>query len=119
MAKSPTSNTVLIACKLPNGLIIEHPKNPDVKVELNGKNKIIIVGAEYGLTTVDAEFATAWFAANAEFAPVKSCAIFMAESQSDIVSMGAELAEVETGFEGMRTDGKDKRAKGVKTAKAD
>lgn len=112
MAKD--SKNVQIACKLPNGLVIEHPSDPNRKVELNGLNKIIIIGAGYGLTTVDREFATAWFAANKDYAPVKACAIFMAEAGEDVAAMAGELSGELTGFEGMRQDGKDKRAGGVK-----
>lgn len=114
MAKSSSTNTVLIGCRLPNGLVIEHPSDSNNKIELNGKNKIIIVGAEYGLTMVDREFATAWFAANKDFAPVKSFAIFMAETNDDAMAIGKDLSNELTGFEGMRTDGKDARAAGVK-----
>lgn len=115
MAAKDSKKDVLIACKLPNGLVIEHPNNPSHKVELNGRNKSIIVGVDYGLTTVDAEFATAWFAANKEYAPVKSCAIFMASNVDDATAIGKEMTNVLTGFEGLRTDGKDTRASNVKT----
>jgi hypothetical protein len=108
------SKTVQIACKLPNGLVIEHPSDPNRKIELTGLNGALIIGAEYGLTSVDREFATAWFAANKEFAPVKACAIFMADTTEDVTAMAGELRKELTGFEGMRQDGKDKRAGGIK-----
>ena len=34
-----TPKTVLIGCKLPHGLILDHPLDPDKKVALNGKTR--------------------------------------------------------------------------------
>ena len=114
MAAKDSKSDVLIMCKLPCGLVIEHPNDPNNKIELNGLKHTNIIGAEYGLTRVDKEFALAWFAANKDFAPVKSCAILMADTTEDAASIGKELKEQLTGFEGMRQDGKDPRASGVK-----
>ena len=105
---------VVVGCKLPHGLILEHPMDVSKKVELAGLNKAIIIGAEYASTEVDADFWDQWSAVNKEFPAVKSGAIFVAKNAAEIVAVAAERVKEETGFEPMRTDGKDKRAKGVK-----
>lgn len=106
--------TVIVGCKLPNGLILESPIDPTIKVELNGINREIIAGSGYGSTEVDAEFWKLWESQNKEFPPYKSQAIFVARSAPDIAAKAKELKEELTDLEPMRTDGKDRRAKGVK-----
>lgn len=114
MAKS-----VIVCCKLPNGIILEHPLDPAKTVELNGKNKSQIIGAEYSTTEVDENFWVPWFEVNQEFPAIKSGAIFVAKSAPDAAAIAKEFADRKTGLEPMRTDGKDDRAKGVKTADKD
>jgi hypothetical protein len=89
------------------------PKNT---VELKGRNKATIIGADYATTEVDAKFWEEWQAASEEFAPLRSKAIFVAKNAASVAAMGRELAKETTGFEPMKTDGKDKRATGVKKA---
>lgn len=108
---------VTVGCKLPNGIILDHPGNPDNKVVLSGRNKSVIVGADYATTEVDADFFAAWMDVNKEFPAVVSGAIFVAKNPNEAAAMAKDLVEETTGFEPMRTDGKDTRAKGV--AKAD
>ena len=110
--------TIVIGCKLPNGIIIEHPLNPADTVELNGKNKALILGSEYGTTEVDADFWEQWHAVNSDVGPVANNAIFVAKNTSELVAVAKELKEELTGIEPMRTDGKDTRAGKVKTASA-
>ena len=110
---------VVVGCKLPHGITIEHPMDPSKTVELNGKNKALIIGAEYGTTEVDWDFWEQWAAVNNEFPAVKSGAIFVAKTLTDAAAIAAEFKDRKTGFEAMRTDGKDDRAAGVKTAKED
>ena len=110
---------VVVGCKLPHGIVIEHPMDPTKTVELAGKNKSLIVGAEYASTEVDGDFWEQWAAVNKEFPAVKSGAIFVAKSVADIVAVARENADRKTGFEPMRTDGKDERATGVKSADKD
>lgn len=110
------ANMLVVGSRLPHGLILEHPADPKNTVEILGKNKTQIIGAEYMTTRVDAEFMNAWLAANKEFGAVKSGALFVVKSENDAVAAAKEVAEQETGFEPMRTDGKDKRARGTKTA---
>ena len=66
---------VVVGCKLPHGITIEHPMDPTKTVELKGKNKALIVGADYASTEVDADFWEQWAAVNKEFPAVKSGAI--------------------------------------------
>jgi hypothetical protein len=106
---------VVVGCKLPHGITIEHPMDPTKTVDIKGKNKSPIIGAEYAITEVDGDFWDQWIAVNKEFPAVKSGAIFAAKSQGDAASVADEFKARETGFEPMRTDGKDKRALGVKT----
>lgn len=107
---------IVVGCKLPHGITLEHPADPKKTVTLNGVNKAVIVGADYATTEVDEEFWAAWSEANKEFPAVKSGAIFAARSNSDVQAIGKENADRKTGMEPMRTDGKDPRASGVKVA---
>lgn len=115
------SKFVTIGCRLPHGLILDHPLDKSKTVELAGANRAKIVGADYGLTQVDVEFWEQWKAMNAEFPALKVKALFVAKNVADAEEQANELKTETTGFEPMRTDGKDKRAKGVKkvTAKDD
>jgi hypothetical protein len=110
---------VVVGCKLPHGINIEHPMDPTKTVELKGKNKSLIIGADYSTTEVDADFFEQWVAVNKEFPAVKSGAIFVAKSAADVAAVAAEFKDRKTGFEPMRTDGKDERASGVKAADKD
>lgn len=110
---------VLVGCKLPNGIIIEHPQDPEKKVTLNGLNKVVIIGADHAATAVDGDFWDAWLAANKEFSALVSGAIFVAKDARSLADAAKENAGRETGFEPMKKDGKDKRASGVKTEKGE
>ena len=107
---------VVVGCKLPHGITIEHPMDPAKTVELKGKNKALIIGAEYGTTEVDGEFWEQWAAVNKEFPAVKSGAIFVAKNAAEVAAIAEDFKDRKTGFEAMRTDGKDDRAAGVKSA---
>lgn len=109
------AKTVSVGCKLPNGIILHHPLKPEISVTLNGRNAAPIIGSDHGKTDVDAEFWDAWISANATFAPLTSGAIFVAKNAESLAAVAAEYKERTTGLEPMRTDGKDPRAKGVKT----
>jgi len=110
------AKTIIIGCKLPHGIILHHPLDPSKIVELNGKNKVTIIGAEHATTDVDAEFWEHWSSVHAEFPALKSGAIFVAKSAADAEAIAREFEDRKTGFEPMRTDGKDERARGVKSA---
>ncbi len=110
------AKVVTVGCKLPHGITIEHPLDPSKTVTLNGKNKAVILGAEYASTEVDGDFWEQWLAVNKEFPAVKAGAIFVAKSATDVAAVAREFADRRTGFEPMQTDGKDPRAQGVKTS---
>lgn len=92
---------VIVGCKLPHGIIIEHPKDPSKKVELAGLNKAVIIGADYATTEVDEEFFAAWKDAHKEFGPILSGAIFEAKSAADVAAVAREQKDRKTGFERM------------------
>lgn len=106
---------VLVGCKLPNGLVIEHPKDPTITATLKGRNREEIIGAGYGVTAVDSELWDAWIKSNADFVAVKNGAIYIAKDERDLKAISKEREKEKTGLEPMQTDGKDPRAKGVKT----
>lgn len=105
---------VVVGCKLPHGITIEHPMDPTKTVELKGKNKSLIVGAEYATTEVDADFFEQWAAVNKEFPAVKSGAIFVAKNAAEVAAMAADFKDRKTGFEAM-----DPKSHGVKPADKD
>lgn len=107
------SKTVMVACRLPNGIILQNPKKPEITVKLNGTNKALIVGATYGLTEVDADFWAAWVAAHSQFPAYKVGAIFAASDEKNVAAKAAEYALVKTGFEKMPQEDK---TSGIKKA---
>lgn len=106
---------MLIGCKLPHGIALEHPIDKTKKVTLNGLNKIRIIGAGYAITEVPEDFWFAWLGFHSDFPALKSGAIFVAKNAEDLEAKAKELVKEETGFEPMKKNGKDKRAGGVKT----
>ena len=119
--------TVLIASKLPNALILQHPKKPTETVTIAGVNssRIFAPGSGYSApvrpvvtTEVDANFWETWKPEHATFKPLTSGAIFEVKSESHAKSIAIEQAKRKTGLEPMSTDGKDSRAPGVLTSVA-
>ena len=106
--------SVTIGCKLPHGIILDHPLDPDKKVELKGKNGSLIIGAEYGTTEVDGEFWETWKTVHKDFPALRSGAIFEAANASELTAVAAELEDEKTGFEPMAQE-----AQGVKPANKD
>lgn len=99
-------DTVIVGCKLPNGIILQHPLNAAHKVEIAGLNKPKIIGAPYVTTEVDAEFWANWVAVHSEFPALKSGALFAVKSAKDIDVVASEHAKRKTGLEKMKpTDG--------------
>lgn len=103
------SKKIIVCCKLPNGIILDHPLDPNQKVTLNGLNQSIIVGADYATTEVDAEFWETWKTVHKDFGPVLSGAIFEAKTTEEAKSKAKERASEKTGFEKMPQE-----AQGVK-----
>lgn len=110
-AKTTTPAKVLVGCRLPHGLIIEHPTEPRHQVELKGLNKSRIIGAPYTTTEVDGEFWQAWKLFHAEHPAVKSGAIFEAKDGASLEAAAKEVEKEKTGFEQMPQE-----AAGVKPA---
>jgi hypothetical protein len=102
---------VLIGCKLPNGIILENPLNPDEKVTLKGLNRATIIGSTHVTTEVDADFWDLWKSTNPEFSALKNGAIFEAKDKASAKDKAKDTDK--TGFEKM--DPKDKKH-GVKPA---
>ena len=109
--------TIIIGCRLPNGITLSHPKNPKQIVTLNGLNKSLIIGANHVTTEVDSAFWTAWKAANKEFTPYATNNIFEATSVKNAADTAKELTKEKTGFEPMTHD--DMEHFGVKPYKAE
>jgi len=94
------SKTILVGCKLPNGLTVYGTQKQPIT--LNGMNTCMIMGG-YGVTHVDADEHAFIFAVYAEHDAFKSQAIFTADSAKvdDIISLGDELRDEKTGLEGI------------------
>ena len=94
------SNTVLVGCKLPNGIVLHGTKSQPIHI--NGMNTSMIAGG-YGITTVDAmewNFLQAFYA---DFAPFVAKAIFGhgTADVNDVIDMASDLRNEKTGLEGM------------------
>lgn len=136
-----TAKSVTIACKLPNGLVLQlcsatkvaehvmgggsrevtqHRKVGDIVTVFgnahpqNAGPKCMIV-AGYALTPdVDAQFWTAWLAQNKDLAAVKNHLIFAYEKESDVKAAAKDNVERKSGLE--RLD-PNKLPRGIKAAK--
>lgn len=99
--------TILIGCRLPNGVIIAHPQNRAVTVKISGTNGekldsgIYLPPKAFATTEVDAEFWAAWKAGNAGFPPLKNRALFEARSDQEASAKAKEVKKERTGFEQM------------------
>lgn len=96
-------NTVIIGCKLPHGITLHGTAGQEIHI--NGVNTSLVAGG-FGLTNVDESEAAYLFAQYDDFAPFKSKAIFSygTDSVADVAAMASELADIQTGFEGMNPD---------------
>lgn len=95
------SKTVLIVCKLPNGLVLDGLAGAN-SIHLNGCNTALVPGAP-GLTHIPAEDWAYIKAAYAEHAAFKNNAIFTNETDkvSDALAQADELKDERTGLEGI------------------
>jgi len=102
-----------VICRLPHGLVINHPDNYSNKVLLNGanqdqrfkridKDKIILLDGDYGVSEVADDFWAAWIKANDKHPAVLSGAIIGVKGKSDADKVAEEVAKEKTGFEGMK-----------------
>lgn len=104
------SKTILIGCRLPNGVEIEavDASGKMQRVTLLGQNSaqarspiIILSPEDYGLTEVDEAFWAAWKKGFAEFPPLLNGAIFEAKDEKEAKAKHKELKDVKTGLEGV------------------
>jgi len=101
------AKNIIVGCRLPNGLILRHPKT-GAEVEIAGANKERIVGSGYAFTEVDEDFCKEWLAAHKDFAPVVSGAIVSGETEKEATAALREKKKKKTGFEGLSQDNADK-----------
>jgi hypothetical protein len=94
---------VVVACKLPNGLICELGKFGDDKyrsVRLNGPNSNRIVGnTGFGLTDVSKEFWDAWLKANGRLEFVKKGFVFVHNDRASAEAEAEDRKALRTGLE--------------------
>lgn len=109
-------STVLIGCRLPNGIVLRHPDaNNLTTVKLNGRNQSEIIGATFSTTEVDESFWAEWLASNMTFAPLKNKAIFVTSDEKSAKAQAKELDKSsKTGLEPLKQD-----SMGVKKADRD
>jgi len=113
--------TILIGCRLPNGLVLHHPKDRNQTVKLAGvyeartESGLYLPPKPYSTTAVDAEFWAAWKEAYVGFPPLKTRAVFEARSEQEAESKAKNAEKVKTGFEPM---GKSVIIDGVKLEQA-
>lgn len=100
MAKS---SVVFVGCRLPNGIILEHPNNPNNKVEIAG-TRATKVAVPYVVTEVDRDFWDAWLLVHSDFAPLKNKSLFVESTLDRAQSMGKEVATERTGMERARAE---------------
>lgn len=99
--------TILIGCRLPNGLVLHHPQNRELTVKITGTSLAPTEGGLYlppksiATTEVDAEFWAAWKAAYVGFPPLKNRAVFEARSDQEAAIKAREVKNEKTGFEQM------------------
>lgn len=99
--------TVLVGCRLPNGMILHHPADRKKTVKLNGVfqplgNGLWAPPTTYATTEVDADFWAAWKAAYAGNNPLKNRAVFEAKTEQDAAAKAKDSDR--TGFEQTRRD---------------
>lgn len=122
------SQTVTVACKLPNGLELElRDEDGERQVHLvrgSAARRRLEVGGEvvgdvgsvafgYGLTQVPKDFWEEWLKRNAKYQPVVSQAIFALPDVNSAKSKAREMEKIETGLEPINPEG-DKRVSSKK-----
>ena len=95
------ASKVIVGCKLPHGIILEHPVDPSKKVAIGGLNESKVIGATHVHTEVDADFMEAWVAFHKSFPALKSGAIFIAKDRDAAEGKTRDMEKVKTGLEGM------------------
>ncbi|WP_096978830.1 hypothetical protein [Escherichia coli] len=95
------AETIVVGCKLPNGLIIEQD---GYTVTLNGANAANVIGG-YGLTDgVDKEAFEKWLEVHKEQPYVKNELVFAQSKAASARDKARENTKVKTGLEGLLQD---------------
>ena len=135
VAKAPRSgSTVMVACKLPNGLLADirdgrgvikataffrgsaaerRLERADDKGQITEFEGVSSVAGGFGLTEVSADFAEVWFKENADYEPVKRGLIFM--SERDARGQAREKKEIKSGLEPIDPEKPDTRRGKIQT----
>lgn len=107
--------TVTIGSKLPFGFILKHPIDPEQAVTIRGLNSAprgrngTLVQVPYMTTEVDKDFWDLWFAIHTSnsrhpFGPLKSGALFVAETADRAEAVYREREKDKTGMEGLKPE---------------
>jgi hypothetical protein len=109
MAKSEISKKVVIASKLPNGLVLHLPMDPEQKVTIRGLSDAQRgtngqpIAVPYVTTYVDEEFWNEWKLQHGQpkkmFAPLASGAIWEAKDEDQAKGIAKEQQKRKTGLE--------------------
>jgi hypothetical protein len=104
------AETIVVGCKLPNGLVVEQD---GYTVTLNGANSSNVVGG-YGLTEgVDKDAFEKWMEVHKNQLYVKNELVFAQAKANSAQSKATENASVKSGLEGLP---QDKPAPGIEKA---
>ncbi|EJA3108147.1 MULTISPECIES: hypothetical protein [Cronobacter] len=104
------AETIVVGCKLPNGLVVEQD---GYTVTLNGSNSSNVVGG-YGLTEgVDKDAFEKWLEVHKNQPYVKNELVFAQAKANSAQSKATENASVKSGLEGLP---QDKPAPGIEKA---
>lgn len=104
------AETIVVGCKLPNGLVVEQE---GYTVTLNGANSSNVVGG-YGLTEgVDKDAFEKWLEVHKNQPYVKNELVFAQAKANSAKSKATENASVKSGLEGLP---QDKPAPGIEKA---
>ncbi len=107
-----TRNTVLVCSRLPISIVLNHPMDPAIKVNIRGLNAAQRgnnghpIAVPFITTEVDEDFWSAWDAAHGlnskkPFSSIKSGAIYVAKDAADANAIAREREKNRTGLEGM------------------
>ena len=95
------SETIVVGCKLPNGLIVEQD---GYSVTLNGSNSSSVIGG-YGLTEgVDKDAFDKWLLAHKDQPYVKNELVFAQAKANSAAAKATENAKKKSGLEGLPQD---------------
>jgi len=94
--------TVIVACKLPAGLVLDLP-GVEKKFVLNGAHHEDAI-AGHGMTEVDAGFWEKWCDVYKDFEPLKKELIFAQGGERSAVAKAKERKGEKSGLEGLDPD---------------